>query len=47
MDITQFKKTYEHKKVEENKNKVAENPLFSVCIQTYQHVDYIKEWFTL
>ena len=43
MDITQFKKTYEHKKVEENKNKVAVNPLVSVCIQTYQHVHYIKE----
>lgn len=43
MDITQFKKTYKHKKVVENKNKVAENPLVTVCIQTYQHVDYIKE----
>jgi glycosyltransferase involved in cell wall biosynthesis len=43
MDIEAFKDKYEHKKVIENTNSVAKNPLVSVCIQTYQHEDYIKE----
>lgn len=43
MDINEFKKTYEHKKVIENDNQVPPNPLVSVCVQTYQHVNYIKE----
>lgn len=43
MDINEFKKTYEVKKVVENNNQVPPNPLVSVCVQTYQHVNYIKE----
>lgn len=43
MDIEAFKDKYELKRVKENTNGVAKNPLVSVCIQTYQHEDYIKE----
>lgn len=43
MDLDSFKNKYEKVKVEENHNSVASKPLVSVCIQTYQHVDYIKE----
>ncbi|MBZ9628899.1 glycosyltransferase [Psychroflexus sp. CAK1W] len=43
MDITEFKKTYEHKKVIENNNQIIQNPVVSVCIQTYQHVNYIEQ----
>ncbi|NEV93949.1 glycosyltransferase [Psychroflexus sp. YR1-1] len=43
MDITEFKKTYEKKKVIENDNQVTHNPVVSVCIQTYQHVSFIEQ----
>ncbi len=43
MDINEFKKTYEHKKVVENDNQVTQQPVVSVCVQTYQHVNYIKQ----
>jgi glycosyltransferase involved in cell wall biosynthesis len=43
MDITEFKKKYEHKKVVENENQVSHRPIISVCVQTYQHVNYIKQ----
>ncbi|MGM0477964.1 MAG: glycosyltransferase family 2 protein [Bacteroidota bacterium] len=43
MDINDFKKIYENKKVVENENKVIKTPMVSVCIQTYQHADYIQE----
>ena len=43
MDIEVFKDMHEHKRVKEYTNSVAKNPLVSVCIQTYQHEDYIKE----
>ena len=43
MDIEEFKDKYEHKKVKEYTNSVVKNPLVSVCIQTYQHENYIKE----
>ncbi len=43
MDLDSFKKKYEKVKVEENHNNVPSKPMLSVCIQTYQHVDYIKE----
>jgi glycosyltransferase involved in cell wall biosynthesis len=43
MNFEAFKKKYELKKVEENRNTVSKSPMVSVCIQTYQHVNYIKE----
>ncbi|MGO2103616.1 MAG: glycosyltransferase [Psychroflexus halocasei] len=38
----EFKSKYEVKPVIENKNLAPKNPLVSVCVQTYQHVNYIK-----
>src|SRR5690554_3094387 len=42
MDLKHFKARYEHVKVQEHQNNVSENPMVSICVQTYQHVDYIK-----
>ena len=42
MDIKAFKEKYEHKPVAENLNNVSNKPLVSVCVQTYQHVNYIE-----
>ncbi|MBI6117347.1 glycosyltransferase family 2 protein [Salegentibacter maritimus] len=43
MDIIEFKQRFEHKPVIEEPNLVAQNPLVSVCVQTYQHARYIKQ----
>jgi glycosyltransferase involved in cell wall biosynthesis len=43
MDLEKFKGKYEVKQVKENLNHVNQNPLVSVCVQTYNHVDYIKQ----
>ena len=43
MDLKEFKQRFEHKPVIEEPNLVAQNPLVSVCVQTYQHVRYIKQ----
>jgi glycosyltransferase involved in cell wall biosynthesis len=43
MDLQEFKDKYEHKKVEEYPNQVEQKPLVSVCVMTYQHVNYIKD----
>ena len=43
MDLERFKGKYEVKQVKENLNHVNQNPLVSVCVQTYNHVDYIKQ----
>ena len=43
MDLERFKGKYEVKQVKENLNHVNQNPLVSVCVQTYKHVNYIKQ----
>lgn len=43
MDFVEFKKRFEHKSVIEETNTVTSKPLVSVCIQTYQHIRYIKK----
>ena len=43
MDFIDFKTKYEHKKVVKNNNSAPLKPKVSVCVQTYQHVNYIKE----
>ncbi len=43
MDLLEFKKRFELKEVVEKSNSAPSNPVVSVCVQTYQHVDYIKE----
>lgn len=42
MDLKAFQSKYEHKPVIENINSVPKNPMLSVCVQTYQHVDFIE-----
>src|SRR6478735_1262142 len=43
MNFKEFKEKYQFKEVEEYPSKANTNPLVSVCVQTYQHVNYIKE----
>lgn len=43
MDFKTFLSTYEKKKVTIFENKVSDQPMISVCIQTYNHEDYIKK----
>ena len=43
MDFIDFKNKYEHKEVIENNNSSPLKPKVSVCVQTYQHANYIKE----
>jgi glycosyltransferase involved in cell wall biosynthesis len=43
MDLERFKGQYEAKQVKEKLNNVNQNPLVSVCVQTYNHFDYIKQ----
>jgi glycosyltransferase involved in cell wall biosynthesis len=43
MDFEEFKEKYEKVPVELFLNQVTEYPLVSVCVQTYQHVNYIKD----
>lgn len=43
MNFWEFKKMYQKKEVEEFANQVFPEPMVSICVQTYQHVNYIKE----
>jgi glycosyltransferase involved in cell wall biosynthesis len=43
MDFTSFKNQFENVPVVENDNLVTNKPLVSICVQTYQHVDFISE----
>jgi glycosyltransferase involved in cell wall biosynthesis len=43
VNFQNFKDKYEHKKVEEYPNQASDEPLVSVCVLTYNHVNYIKE----
>ena len=43
MSLEEFKSKYEKVPVEHYPTKVPEEPLVSVCVQTYQHVDYIED----
>lgn len=42
MDFEAFKLRFEHKPVQEYPNQVGVKPLVSVCVMTYNHVNYIK-----
>ena len=41
--INNFIKKYQKKEVKQYPNKVLNKPLVSVCVQTYQHANYIKQ----
>ncbi|WP_324721942.1 glycosyltransferase family 2 protein [Salinimicrobium sp. HB62] len=43
MDFQDFKKKYQKLKPHEYSNSVPSEPLVSICVQTYQHVSYIKD----
>jgi len=43
MNFKEFTKQYQKVYVEKHPCQVTSNPLVSVCVQTYQHADYIKE----
>lgn len=43
MDFTEFKKRHQKKIVQEVPIKVCQQPLVSVCVQTFQHKNFIKE----
>jgi glycosyltransferase involved in cell wall biosynthesis len=43
MDFEEFKEKYQKIPVEHFPNHVTEYPLVSVCVQTYQHIAYIKD----
>lgn len=43
MNFEKFKAQYEYIPVIEHPNRVTDNPLVSVCVQTYNQVNYIKE----
>ena len=43
MNFVEFLAKYQKKPVEEYPNKAPENPLVSVCVQTYQHANYIRQ----
>jgi glycosyltransferase involved in cell wall biosynthesis len=43
MDFKEFKAKFQKVPVDLFPNQVPNNPLVSVCIQTYQHANYIKE----
>lgn len=42
MDFKEFQVKYQKKAPEHKKNSVSENPLVSVCVQTYNHKPYLK-----
>lgn len=42
MTFEEFKKKYQKAEVIEYHHQVSQDPLVSVCVQTYQHEDYIK-----
>jgi len=43
MNFQEFLSNYQKREVEHYPNACPAKPLLSVCVQTYQHVDYIKE----
>lgn len=43
MDFIEFKKKFEQIKMVEEPNSVSSKPLVSVCVQTYQHANFIKQ----
>src|SRR5690554_3721453 len=43
MNFEEFLEKYQKVPVEEYPNQVPENPVVSVCVQTYQHAPYIRE----
>ncbi len=43
MDFVEFKKKFQKIEAQEYTNSVDENPVVSICVQTYQHVNYIKQ----
>lgn len=43
MNFESFLSSYQYKVVEAYPTKVKSSPLVSICVQTYQHVDYIKQ----
>ena len=43
MDFEHFKKKYKKKEILEYSNNVVDNPMVSICVQTYQHRNYIKK----
>lgn len=43
MKFEEFKEKYEKVRVEEYPNKVLEKPIVSVCVVTFQHVNFIKQ----
>lgn len=43
MTFEEFKNEYQKVPVEEYPNQAPENPMVSVCVQTYQHAPYIRE----
>lgn len=43
MNFEQFLEKYQKVPVEEYPNQVPENPVVSVCVQTYQHAPFIRE----
>jgi glycosyltransferase involved in cell wall biosynthesis len=42
MDFQEFRKKFEHKEVWKSTNRAGMDPLVSVCVQTYQHVSFIR-----
>lgn len=43
MDLRAFKELYEKTPVEHYPNRIISHPLVSVCVQTYQHGEYIRK----
>lgn len=43
LDFQRFKEMYQHEAVEEYPNKVGDNPMVSVMVVTYNHVNFIRE----
>jgi glycosyltransferase involved in cell wall biosynthesis len=43
MNFDNFLEDYQKVPVEQYANEVPDNPFVSVCVQTYQHVDYIRQ----
>lgn len=43
MNFKAFKKKYEKIQVEHYPNEINDNPVVSVCVQTYNHAPYVKE----
>lgn len=43
MDFESFKRKFQQKPVDEISNRVPIKPMVSVCVQTYEHVNFIKQ----